>query len=1140
MDTPNHETLYARLASQPSILFLGQSYLAEGESEDGFITSVRQRFSLGEEDGVPPLTALVGKLEHEDQSASLSWLHRRSGTVPISESLNLISDFPWSNVYTSAVDEVWVRAFKKTWRSLNTVFAEYAWPLETRDRNRLCTTFLFGCVDKADEDSRVPTDPFQLDERLQTAVTLLRRLPEIVTPFGSVLIEGYDPTRDWLTPKNLYPVLNSLGQGQIFYFSRRATDENDRYLKKLRDDGKLVFIKEDLGTFLRRGVEQESITLGDLAIKLPAGRQITIDSKPNVIPKDLWLNLAGTAIILDDNAFIPAKPLSADREYLEYRHFLADPIRPNDWSAYERGFVFERDFYRQLKGECERRLKQTRLQLTPILLHGESGTGKSVALANLGYRLGSQGEAPVLFIERTISSVDWRPIDRFLNWAEDCGATCSLILWDGMRSENDYFDLLGKLSDRGRKVILVGTSYSVSRQKHKFTAIEATRELNSVEKEAFKRYLSRFDSGFVERIQSNEIRIDPTFLVALYRLLPPARPRLTKGFVDEVAHEEKAILERTQALPTQSEDLNSLQFAFSQIGWPEEAGPAFSDSGAEIQGETRTELQELFALVMVPGKYGFKVPIELLLGALGKSVNSTMLKALQTAVLDWAEKPGGEILVGPRHPLEAKLYIDHFYGGAAEAEALFITKLIHGLKRAPVGDPHVDFIIDLLRTVGPNSPSAHNKKHFARCFLKIAESLTALRQERNILSPRLMLQEGSFYREAVRDDGAGLSAQETLRLLETAEGVLLEARDREDCPPPLRSVINADLAACYGTMIRTVQETSPGSQEIVRLYERARESLTEAMRLESANAHAVVVLGWISRDMLRSAVLTDQERGEIEAELLFRFDEAAPATMDATQQEYYYRERHHIMDQLGNLELAQQTFDLLKRTGSKAGYFLRARRLFEAFPEDEATLEQKRDFSATEAYLRENWAEISTDERCLGLYLKAWWFSRTGMPVFHRERQILPFSDTDWHTLNDVVRRLKEIKEPDCPAWVRLLFAVSSFQLGNVGPAMLDFREMSSDTNLNMGGNRLKKFFVASWDGVPRPYSGVVQSRVKDRMIGQIYVNDLRHSIQIIPRDFDQRELTQGQNITDFFIAFAYTGPIAQPAHFIRTRHEKS
>src|SRR5207244_3717874 len=140
--------------------------------------------------------------------------------------------------------------------------------------------------------------------------------------------------------------------------------------------------------------------------------------------------LVGTATILDDNVFVPPRQSSPDQEYVEYRNFLAEPVKLNDWSGFAKGFVFERDFERLLRSECERRLRKTRLQLDPVLLHGETGTGKTVAMAHVAYSIGSESEFPTLFIERSVSTPDWRPIDRFLNWAEDCGAASCLIVWD--------------------------------------------------------------------------------------------------------------------------------------------------------------------------------------------------------------------------------------------------------------------------------------------------------------------------------------------------------------------------------------------------------------------------------------------------------------------------------------------------------------------------------------------------------------------------------------------------------------------------------------------------------------------------------------------------------------------------------------
>ena len=86
---------------------------------------------------------------------------------------------------------------------------------------------------------------------------------------------------------------------------------------------------------------------------------------------------------------MPPTPLTGDLKYMDYRNFLADPVRPNDWSGFGRRYVFQRDFERDLQAECEKRLKSKRLQLNPLLLHGESGTGKTIAMANIAYHIAS-------------------------------------------------------------------------------------------------------------------------------------------------------------------------------------------------------------------------------------------------------------------------------------------------------------------------------------------------------------------------------------------------------------------------------------------------------------------------------------------------------------------------------------------------------------------------------------------------------------------------------------------------------------------------------------------------------------------------------------------------------------------------------
>jgi len=1117
---------------RPTVLLLGQSYLGSPPPKNAFLKSVSEHFQLFLASQEHPLDQLAAKLDKPDLSAELRYLHRRSESIPISEWLYDISEFAWSNVFTSAIDEVWTRAFRKPWRSLRSVFTENTWPLEARDPNQLCSSFLFGCVDKEDEDCRIPIGPFVIDERRQTAVALLRRLPEITTPLGVVLIEGYDPSYDWLRSEDLYPVLNSLGPEQVFFFSKDESVQRDKYLSKLASDGKLLFVDSTVSSFLKDARESGVIHFGDPAIKLPTGRQITINSFPHAIPKEYWQNLSGIASILDDNVVMPPTALAGDLEYMDFRNFLSDPVRPNDWSGFGRGYVFQRDFERLLQAECEKRLKQKRLHLNPLLLHGESGTGKTIAMASTAYHIASDGLYPVLFIDRAISNPDWKPIDRFINWAEDHGADACLLVWDGMRTDEQYLSLQRRLADRGRKVLLVGSTYHSNKPTEHH--VEAPRELNAHEKEAFMKYLKRFVPDLEKGLENAHVRIDPAFLVALYRILPSTRPTLAKGITGEMEYAGKDIVDRIKAAEARETEFNSLAVAFGSIPYFQNGAAVSGASGDCEDKGVESSVRDLIALVMVPGKYGFKVPIELLLSALGKDINSATIAALKTEVLVWSEQSGGDILVGPRHPLEAKMYIDTYYGIAPEAEVEFIRRLILGLRRRGNSDGHVDFIVDLLKTIGPNSNVERNRNYFKNSVMRLAEALTELRMEKSFVTPRLMLQEGNYLRESVRLNEATSSPEDRVMILKKAEDALILAKSHPNCPEALKSSINAELAACYGTMIHTLVENGTDSPGVIALHRRARVALREATRRNWANAHALVTLGWISRSVLGSDAFTDVEKGEIQAELLYQFDDAVPSTYDSIQLEYYLKEKMRVMEALGQSDFAQTTFEELKKSGSKAGYFLKARSMFSEFPERPLEDGNLAGIKKAEAYLEANWKEIESDERCLGLYLNVWWFVRVREPRFAREKQVLSFSDKEWSHLEMVSTRLKALKEPDPPAWLRFIVALSKFHCGNVPDSVREFREISNDPNVLVGGRRLIKYFIASKDGQPCVYDGAARQRIEESRMGEIWVNQLHHGIPIIPRDFDQSKLEKNESVSDFYIAFSFAGPVAQPAHFLR------
>lgn len=81
------------------------------------------------------------------------------------------------------------------------------------------------------------------------------------------------------------------------------------------------------------------------------------------------------------------------------------------------------------------RLSSRDQQKLPIIVHGATGTGKTVALARLAFELCVQSKVPVAFIERKPRRPSYSDIDAFAHWAEENGSSSIVLVWDGSGKE---------------------------------------------------------------------------------------------------------------------------------------------------------------------------------------------------------------------------------------------------------------------------------------------------------------------------------------------------------------------------------------------------------------------------------------------------------------------------------------------------------------------------------------------------------------------------------------------------------------------------------------------------------------------------------------------------------------------------------
>ena len=309
-------------------------------------------------------------------------------------------------------------------------------------------------------------------------------------------------------------------------------------------------------------------------------------------------------------------------------------------------------------------------------------------------------------------------IDRFAQSAEEIGARGTLLIWDGMRDPGDFSNLASTLSGRGRRVLLIGSGYRLPEdeaQGRRF--VEAPDKLLPDEQQPFVDFIERFDPELANAVARHRDALDETFLVTLYRLLPSTQFPVRAGVAREAVFTEVQ-MEEAAAHLERPRPRNALAAALQSAGLIDAGG--FEQASAELGGERLDFYKRLTGLVMVPGQFGLRVPLELLLRSLGTETHADFLSIMSRVdLIRWYDDGFANYELGARSPLEAQLVVQQrqggprlevelarelvaglrgssgFYGGDHELE--FAVRFIQALTRESRYFPHLELLTDAMR-----------------------------------------------------------------------------------------------------------------------------------------------------------------------------------------------------------------------------------------------------------------------------------------------------------------------------------------------------------------------------------------------------------------------------------------------------------
>lgn len=1045
---------------------------------------------------------------------------------------------PWSAVFTSSIDNGLANCLAGNGREPEVILQGQPAPRFLRNSRRPPFYYLFSQAGQHVAALTPPATRQALSIRgMQHANMMLRRLQDTVTPLGLMVIDGYDPNADWLRADQLLAAISDAPiEGVLWCGAEPTFSDDDQFIyDDLVKKQVIVRTPEALGEivtelFQSKGVP-EALSWDDPEVVTLKGGRI-VKTTPN-----LRLVTQASATLIDDSWVGALEPLSQIETDAAFQAFHATSANFRSITdGVRRGFAIERGFEKGLYRRVEHALEHHH-SASAIVLHGQSGVGKTIAFARLAVQAKTQGYA-VLFVTRRVPQAS--DLSDFLATVDQQQGV-TLLLVDTMSPISRYDDLLRALRSVGHRVVVVGSSYRLNHKEkttHRF--LEANALLDKDEQAHLVNLAVRFVPALVNTIKKE--KSNQYVLAGFYRLLPHSRVRLSAGLRREVDSTRLAL--RTQAVATKPAQLGAVAQALVKAGYPVGQSTLLPTSVGDAEASPEAKAIDL---VMVSSRLFKAVPLSIVLRAISANQSAygsfdvdTMLSLIRSQDLFrwiYADEEQTDILVEARLQIEARLICETRFGSALrEAEA--ICCLISAAMRAgPESNDETSYVAELVHAVGPDGPEGDR---YSESYASIARALTTLRETTAVPNARLMLQESVLRRHYLRTHKA-IEQSQKIELLNEAVTVVDEALRRIEengssgifASRQTKDNLWNERAATYG-FVATDMVQRGRSDEAYAAYKAAHDAAMLAKARRDSSFSTDVSL-WMPTGILRQGNnLTEIQRLEIAADLKSTIDSVDESIFDDMQKEKFQTRRLDAGAAMRDAAISDDAFSRLEEAGSAAGYFMRARSLApDMKAHTEPTAEDIENANLCVTYLRQHYDKIYQDERCLRLLLDMEWATRTHRWMMRGLRQPFPNDENTRKVVLAVVGDMAALGEDKLATKYRYLRAVTTWLEGNQTASSAMWSELGFDTQFADSQRVSIRHLLTDRQGVPTMHRGVVERQIGPGRYS-VRVDGLGVTIDCIAEYFPNVDLAVGRIITNFAIAFNYRGPLADPPGGLR------
>lgn len=1144
---------------RPLVLFAGQSI---DRSHEPILRALLERLNCA-----ACASGWRSALERGMTEDDMAWLSERFDRSVHSDAAAPIFDVTWSAVFTSSLDPQFRRRFETRGRQPEAVLSRHAHPRVPRSRSRPPVYFLLGKSDETVAEARAPRTRTDLTRRvLGHATELLNRIAETATVRGLVVIAGYCPDRDMIPADNLLAPLSTTPSPTVVWYG--APDRLDSELaESMIRDGTLITAKCSLTDALGRLELRGEIDLVESAAPDEPGMVTLSGGAVLDLTPALRLRVEASAAIVDDEWTEEPEPLADSESDDAFRRFHGTF---GDFrllvSGVSRGYSIEREFETRLWSAVTSKLEKLGRPESDdvIILHGQSGTGKTIALARLIKRLRGDRRLPVAVATHRIPT--HTDIEAFCLEAERLDATATVLICDCNQSPQRYREMGAALRSRGRRLLIVGTCYRLATSA---TArfVEAPAEVSPAERTSFDALRKRF----FPRVALSEARSTDAIFAMLYRNLPVARETLASSIASEARTVEGELRERAHHMPYTTEPSSLAQQLIDLRLVPPDWQLFQDDIARAALGQDAAG--RLIEYVMVAGRVNCAVPMNLILRLLSnkESLDADHIKYL-VSDLDLLrtirDREGADYFLAPRLQLEADLICRRRLTPATEIDRL--TDLI--LHARPGVDQHIErtFLLRLLRHVDRRGP---RKEEYRDGYLRFADALKLLREQYSTVAPDLVLRECVLRRRAVRlPDKFHFehSVHERFAILDEARDAIertlreIEAGNVRVARRTKQSLVT-ERAAIYGYL--AVQQAKHGAGNAVWSDYLAARAASNRVIGVGGSLYPIHIALWTAGDVLiqNRGELTMAQTGELRADLYANIDYAddlfdikrrrvlqssnsqdieepdeGPGVSDDFVE--YLALRRRVAEAMGDCDLDEQTLHILKEVTPQAATFLIARpraeklgivsslskTLTSLYVGESPFDSETRDLAADTADYMCSQADagVMLDDRCRRLFLTLRWAQATGERLMFRPRGRTPAGEKHLFELRQTVSALNGSGRTDARIRERYLEAMLSWLLNDVNYAFDLWQSLSDDTDYQDPQRTVRWHLVTDEHGSPIRYRGRVE------VSGENYrmrVEGVERSVSLSLRDFPSDEVEHGRELRDVGISFNYIGPMAYP-----------